>query len=246
MTSVSSVALGDVAYNIRRSTSRGLFALDSDNDEECEFEIKPIPVETVQYKIRRSFRRSNSRKGSSSSNGGAVNSPLSVSNEGIPNTEGIPFADDITDSPQVAAQKILASPEHDSVSLNSPALIGQSKANPSPSGSVPNLEDTHMEALKISTPVSKETVKSPKSATIATPGSATIATPGSATLATPGSGNVSLATTPGSGTGRKRKSSETSIEPRNNKRRSVGRRSSTISLRELPEEEEEEENQSIV
>ncbi len=222
MTSVSSVALGDVAYNIRRSTSRGLFTLDSDNDEECEFEIKPIPVESVQYKIRRSFRKSSSRNGSCSSNGGAVNSPLSVSNEGISNTDGIPFADDITDSPQIAAHKILASPEHDSVSLNSPAMIGQSESNSTPSGSVPNLEDTHIEALKISTPVTKDTVKSP----------------GSATLATPGSGNVSLAT-PGSGTGRKRKSSETGIEPRNNKRRSFGRRESTISLRELPEEEEE-------
>ncbi len=79
-----------VQYNIRRSTSRtsGVF-LDTD-DEEVEFETKPIPRESYSYTVRRSFRRSGRRRsdggtGVSATLGAlSVNSPLSESLSDIP------------------------------------------------------------------------------------------------------------------------------------------------------------------
>ena len=101
-----------VQFNIRRSTSRtsGMFSFDSDGDEECEFETKPIPKENVNYTIRRSFRRSNRRSSvdsnvSSTLGSLSVNSPLSAS------LADIPAADEHDDSILASSSAALASPE---------------------------------------------------------------------------------------------------------------------------------------
>ena len=99
-----------VQFNIRRSTSRtsGMFTFDSDGDEECEFETKPIPKENINYTIRRSFRRNGRRSSvdsavSSTLGSLSVNSPLSSS------LRDIPAVDD--DSIVVGSSAALASPE---------------------------------------------------------------------------------------------------------------------------------------
>ena len=99
-----------VQFNIRRSTSRtsGMFTFDSDGDEECEFETKPIPKENINYTIRRSFRRNGRRSSvdsavSSTLGSLSVNSPLSSS------LRDIPAVDD--DSVIVGSSAALASPE---------------------------------------------------------------------------------------------------------------------------------------
>ena len=106
-------------YNIRRSTSRtsSLFNIDSDGDEDCEFETKPIPRDTVSYTIRRSFRRSGKRSSvdsavSSTMGSLSVNSPLSAS------LVDIPAADEESDDSVFGTAGVnLASPEMD-CSLN--------------------------------------------------------------------------------------------------------------------------------
>ena len=110
-----------VHFNIRRSTSgtSGMFTMDSDGDEECEFETKPIPKETVNYTIRRGFKRSNRRGSVESTVSGtlsslSVNSPLSASIADLPAADDS-GDDSLADMSIVAGTSgMLASPEIDS------------------------------------------------------------------------------------------------------------------------------------
>ena len=132
-----------VQFNIRRSTSRtsGMFSLDSDGDEECEFETKPIPKENVNYTIHRSFRR-NKRRGSvestvsSTLSSLSVNSPLSLSLADIPAADA---HDDSFISSAALASPEVASPLNASVISRSPLDTieeANSSATNTPNGSI--------------------------------------------------------------------------------------------------------------